>query len=224
MAGDTRFDRVTDIMNECRQLPDIQRFVNSSKRKNKKILIVGSSWQPDEDAYIPWINSRKDVATIIAPHEFDDARIESLRNSINLNVILYSELTRNPELADSADVIIINCFGILSSLYRFADIAYVGGGFGVGIHNINEAAVYGIPVVFGPNYHRFIEAEELIQNQGAISCRSRTEVRETLDSLCDNDEDRERRGNTAGLYIQSRLGASDRIFSTLFPEEKPEEK
>jgi 3-deoxy-D-manno-octulosonic-acid transferase len=133
-AGDTRFDRVSQIMATTVDLPLIDAFKSSAQTT----LIVGSSWGADEDVYMPWLTAHKDIHAIIAPHEFDAARLDQLKQRLGEGTCLYSEYT-----ADKTDVryLIIDCFGLLSSLYRYADVAYVGGGFGAGLHNINEAAV-----------------------------------------------------------------------------------
>lgn len=222
VAGDTRFDRVTDIMRQRRDLPELEELTRRLHSEGKKILVAGSSWEPDEDVYIPWLLSRPDMAAVIAPHEFDAERLESLRSRLGKDCVLYSELTKNPEACTHARFVIVDCFGLLSSIYRFADIAHIGGGFGVGIHNINEAAVYGIPVTFGPNYHRFIEAEEIIATGGAFSVASREEFERHASRLMDNDSDRKGCGEAAGAYIKSKLGASDKVFEAIFRQNDPE--
>lgn len=215
VAGDTRFDRVTDIMQTRRELPEIERFAERMRADGRTMLVVGSSWAPDEAAYTPWLQKRTDVASIIAPHEFDERRLRLLCEPFGDEAILYSELLKHPERAHEVRIVVIDCFGLLSTLYRYADVAYVGGGFGVGIHNINEAAVYGVPVVFGPNYHRFIEAEEMIACEGGISYDSPAQFAPIADRLADDTAERHRRGEAAGAYIRSKLGASDRIYPYL---------
>lgn len=217
VAGDTRFDRVTDIMKQRKELPEIQKFINPLRQNGKIVMVVGSSWQPDEEVYIPWLSRHSEVAAIIAPHEFDSERLRKLLDRFNGEAVLHSELLRNPDAGEGKHILIIDCFGLLSSIYRFADLAYVGGGFGVGIHNINEAAVYGIPVLFGPNYHRFIEAEELIAHEGAFSISGKEDF-DTKASALLEAAPREKMGRNAGEYIHSKLGASDAIARALFPK------
>ena len=216
VAGDTRFDRVTDIMAARRDIPEAEAFAAPDGERAGFIMVVGSSWPEDEDIYVPWLNDRPDVRAIIAPHEFDARRLDKLRARFGSEAVLLSELKDSPALARSARILIVDCFGLLSSLYRFADMAYIGGGFGAGIHNINEAAVYGIPVVFGPNHGRFIEAEEIIRAEGGLDVHNRARFETFANRMLYDPLERQRRGRLAGEYIQSRLGASDRIFSRIF--------
>lgn len=217
VAGDTRFDRVTDIMNTTRDIPALSRFREADGRP---VLIAGSSWPADEEVYFPWLRHNRDrVKAVIAPHEFDAARLEDMRARLGTRSVLLSELEKEPALADSADCVIMDCFGLLSSAYRYGDVAYIGGGFGAGIHNINEAAVYGIPVVFGPRNSKFIEARELISCRGGFSVSGRDSLERTLTPMLDPDV-RHDAGRRAARYIRSKLGATDRIFSRIFPKKK----
>lgn len=213
VAGDTRFDRVTDVMaGTCKiaRGDDMRSFI-----------IFGSSWEADEANYIPWLNANPDVKFIIAPHEFDDARISTLCSSIDGNVMTLSQWEKH--IADKGKVpegvrgIVVDCFGKLASLYRYASVAYIGGGHGAGIHNINEAAVYGIPVVFGSNYHKFKEARDLIALKGAYSVNNGDETAATLDRLLTDEEFRSNAGEIAGRYIADNIGATDRIYTDIFP-------
>lgn len=214
VAGDTRFDRVTDIMRTTRDIPALQAMRDNS---SLPILMAGSSWGADEQYYFPWLCANKGkVRAVIAPHEFDARRLEEMRSALSpLKVVLLSEVESDSAKAAEADCLIIDCFGLLSSAYRYADIAYIGGGFGAGIHNINEAAVYGIPVVFGPNHSRFLEAQGLAEAGGGFPVADARQVSDTLDSLvCDADA-RKAAGEKAAAYIRRNLGATDRILSTL---------
>ena len=151
---------------------------------------------------------------IIAPHEFDDARIKALMGRITRPTVLYSEAgTKN---IAQYDCLIINCFGILSSCYRYANVAYIGGGFGAGIHNLNEAAVYGIPVVFGPNHSKFKEAHDLIECGGGFSIHNDEEFNKIADRLTSDKQFLAQSGSAAGNYIKSHLGATKLIFSEIF--------
>ncbi|MCM1291419.1 MAG: 3-deoxy-D-manno-octulosonic acid transferase [Prevotella sp.] len=215
VAGDTRFDRVTDIMKQRRDLPAFDRWIADVRNSGNHVIVAGSSWEQDENVYLPWLNSDKKVRAIIAPHEFDEGRLDKLRKQCPVRTVLYSELVAEPEKYADARVVIVDCFGLLSSIYRFADIAYIGGGFGVGIHNLNEAAVYGVPIIFGPNYHRFIEAEEIIEAGGGFSVADQNDFENRICTLLD-PATKEKHGKAAGEYIKSKLGASDKIFDEVF--------
>lgn len=209
VCGDTRFDRVTDIMATTKAFPIVENFT-----KGKFTLIIGSSWQPDEDIIIPYFNSHPEMRLIIAPHEFDAERVEALKSRITRKCVLYTE-TNETEAAD-ADCLILNCFGILSSCYRYAQVAHIGGGFGVGIHNINEAAVYGMPVIFGPKYHKFKEAHDLIAAGGAFSIQSAEEFSAKMNKMLSDGTYLADCGTRAKHYIESQLGATKRIYNKIF--------
>lgn len=216
VAGDTRFDRVTDIMRSTKEIPLLDRFTRGGTRLT---FMAGSSWGPDEEVYFPWLKRQGGKPlTVIAPHEFDAARLEAMRRGLEpeMRAVLLSEAEKSPELADKADCLIIDCFGLLSSAYRYADIAYIGGGFGTGIHNINEAAVYGIPVVFGPRHSKFIEARELIEAGGGFSISDARQFAQLMDSKLMKPDYRQAAGKAAGEYIASKLGATDIIYKNLF--------
>lgn len=209
VCGDTRFDRVTDIMATTKSFPIVENFT-----KGKFTLIIGSSWQPDEDIIIPYFNSHPEMRLIIAPHEFDAERVEALKSRITRKCVLYTE-TNETEAVD-ADCLILNCFGILSSCYRYAQVAHIGGGFGVGIHNINEAAVYGMPVIFGPKYHKFKEAHDLIAAGGAFSIQSAEEFSAKMNKMLSDKTYLADCGTRAKHYIESQLGATKRIYNKIF--------
>jgi len=228
VAGDTRFDRVTDVMRSTVDIPGFPGFGEKFSHR----FIAGSSWQADEDIYVPWLNAHEDVAFIIAPHEFNETRLEALRNRLNPPVLLLSEWVREikraktpaggalPETLRGVRGIIIDSFGKLSSLYRYADIAYIGGGFGAGIHNLNEAAVYGMPVVFGPSHAKFKEASDLMACGGGFSISSKEELDEVLTRLVYSPDARKQAGDAAGKYIKDHLGATDMIYNDLFVQHK----
>lgn len=218
VAGDTRFDRVTDIMKTTARIDGIERFNNGEKAT----LIAGSSWEADEEKYVPWINSNPDVTFIIAPHEFNDRRLDALRKSLSGKVMYLSEWEQMHRECDAPRVdnvrgLIVDCFGKLSTLYRYAQMAYIGGGFGAGIHNINEAAVYGIPVIFGPTHKKFKEASDLISLGGGFCCHNPHEVVETLTTLHTNHVILKSAGQIAGEYIKKNLGATDIIYRDITP-------
>ena len=210
VTGDTRFDRVTDILAGCKPFPIVERFVADSRFT----LIIGSSWEPDEDIIIPYFNSHPDMKLIIAPHEFDKVRLQEIIDKIERPVKLYSNATEDNIIGH--DCLIIDCYGILSSCYRYAQVAHIGGGFGVGIHNVNEAAVYGIPVVFGPNFKKFREARELVSREGGFAVAGKEDFNSIMDRFMTDHEYLTRCGNIAGDYIKSRLGATKKIFSHIF--------
>ena len=178
---------------------------------------------------MPWLNAHPEVAFIIAPHEFNETRLEALRNRFSDRVLLLSEWiriikkarkegTELPAWMSKVRGIIVDSFGKLSTLYRFADVAYIGGGFGAGIHNLNEAAVYGMPVIFGPNHQKFKEASDLIACGGGFTVDSRESFDTAINPLMLSQPLREKAGEAAGAYIRSNLGATDRIYSDLFPQ------
>ena len=215
VAGDTRFDRVTDIMKTTRTVDAIERLASS----HRPLMVFGSSWPADEGKYIPWLKSHPEVVAVIAPHEFDSQRLETMRRNLSLSqgdTLLLSEITPDTVLTN-VRAVIVDSFGLLSSLYRYGQIAYVGGGFGVSIHNINEAAVYGIPVIFGPRHQKFREAYGLIDCGGGHTVASAEEFDRIATSLLTDTALRERSGKAAGKYIRDNLGATDTVYSHIFP-------
>lgn len=211
VAGDTRFDRVTDIQRTVRTIPEAEALTADAPFT----IVAGSSWPPDEDLFIPWVMAHPDVRLIIAPHEFDSERLQRLLARFSGSACLLSDAQKHG-LPAGCRCLIIDCFGLLSSLYRYGSAAYVGGGFGVGIHNINEAAVYSIPVAFGPNHHKFKEAADLIACGGAFEVTDAASLTAVLDRLHTDTAARATAGTAAGDYIRRNIGATDRIFSDLF--------
>lgn len=208
VMGDTRFDRVLDIRSSCQEFPLLDQFVD-----HKLTLIMGSSWEPDEDIVLPFFNTHSELKLIIAPHELSEARIETIIKRIQRPIIRYSELTEDN--ASSAACIIIDCYGILASCYRYGNIAYIGGGFGVGIHNINEAAVYGVPVIFGPKYGKFKEAKDLLELKGGFSISSSEEFNQVMEHLIKDKSTLSHHGSIAGKYINDSIGATKKIFDEI---------
>ncbi|MDE6207792.1 MAG: 3-deoxy-D-manno-octulosonic acid transferase [Muribaculaceae bacterium] len=223
VAGDTRFDRVTTIRSNCKALPAIDIF--TANAKGSFTLVAGSSWGRDEAVYFPTLAAMPDVSAIIAPHEFDKSRLDEMLKSLGPEAMLYTDFeqlmksdpTAAAERARSLRFLIVNTFGLLSSIYRYADTAYIGGGFGAGIHNINEAAVYGIPVAFGPRHEKFIEARELIAAGGGFEIKDAASFEATMQGLTSDSEHRHRAAIAAGQYIASKIGATDRICAELIP-------
>lgn len=204
VTGDTRFDRVSDIAAAAKQLPKVASFA-----AGHTTIVVGSSWQPDEALLLPYINEhcKNGVRMIIAPHHVEPDRIKELTSMLKCRYILYSEV-KDDTLMD-ADVLVINTIGILSSIYQYGQVAYIGGGFGVGIHNTLEAAVWGMPVVFGPNYKKFKEACELIECGGAVSITDIESCGNALDSYI---KDNGKAANAAKEYVSTHIGATEIIY------------
>ena len=222
ITGDTRFDRVLQIKDAAKQLPLVESFVSpvaSEAAAQRKCFIVGSSWEPDEDIYIPYF-SDKDWKLIIATHVVSPERVGLLKKRLveqGKKVVLYSEADK-PEVKGTlseADVMIIDCYGLLSSIYRYADVAYVGGGFGVGIHNLPEAAVWSVPVFFGPNNARFQEAQDLKQNGGGLEITNSHDFEQLMNDLIAHPDTIKERGRQAGSYVMNRSGATDKILRSV---------
>lgn len=211
VAGDTRFDRVSDVRKTLKPQPLVEEFI-----KGRPCLLVGSSWPQDESIYIPWLLTHKDVCAVIAPHEFNPERLDALCKRLGSGAVLLSG-ARKSGIPANAEYLIIDCFGLLSSLYAYADVAYVGGGFGAGLHNINEAAAFGHPVVYGPNNRKFKEAADLSEAGGGFCVHSRTEFEAIASKLFSDSAYCSNAGQIAGDYIQNHLGATDTIMRDLFP-------
>ena len=216
VAGDTRFDRVAHVREQAKDFPVRDKMTQGCPFT----LVMGSSWPPDEDIVIPYFNAHPGMKLIIAPHEFDRERLDALLGKLKRKAGLYS--TTRAEDAHELDCLVIDCFGILSSVYRYGQMAYVGGGFGSGIHNVNEAAVYGIPVVFGPKYDKFLEAIELIAAGGGFSVNDAGSFAKVMDDMLTDEALLKRSSRVAGQYIQSHLGATDMILDDLFGKGKME--
>jgi len=210
IAGDTRFDRVFEISKKKKEIPLIKEFVD-----NKFVFIAGSTWEKDEKIIFNYINTKEqeDVKFIIAPHEIKLENINRIKNLSQKKAILFSEA--NTDNVKDASVLIIDNIGILSSLYFHTDIAYVGGGFGAGIHNTLEAAVFGIPLIFGPKYHKFDEAKELINRKSAFSISNENEFASIVNKLIANNDFRNQAGDRAKKYITENVGASDKILDII---------
>lgn len=209
-VGDTRFDRVADIASNAKELPIVQLF-----KSDKKVLVAGSSWPNDEEILLSYFNQNKDIKLIIAPHEIHEEHLQSIISKLKRPYLRYSQATT--ENISEADCLIIDCFGLLSSIYRYGEIAYIGGGFGVGIHNILEAAVYGIPVIFGPNYKKFQEAVDLIELGGAFSIADYTGFSRLMsDLLVDNSSLYTSSAAVSNDYSQRNRGATIKVLDIIF--------
>lgn len=205
VTGDTRFDRVIDIRNQAKSLPLAAALTGDSRT-----IVAGSTWPPDEEILIPYFNRHPELKLIIAPHEVNEERLRSIEQRLKRPALRYSQAT--PESSAQTDCLIIDGYGLLSSLYRYATLAYVGGGFGVGIHNVPEAAVYGVPVFFGPNNQRFREARDLINEGGSFEVTSADDFQAQADRLLADERALAKSGQAAGDYIRRNSGATEAIF------------
>ena len=209
VVGDTRFDRVVKIAEQAHLLPLVATFVEDGK----KIFIAGSSWGPDEAVYMSYFNTHPGWKLIVASHEVNEERIKNIEEQLRGYCVRYTQATM--EQVRSAKCLIIDCFGLLSSIYRYGNVAYVGGGFGVGIHNVLEAAVYGIPVFFGPNNYKFQEAQQLKACGGGIEIASENDFDKKMSQIDNDAEYAKKAGEAAGAYVSQNAGASARIFKVL---------
>jgi 3-deoxy-D-manno-octulosonic-acid transferase len=208
LAGDTRFDRVRRISGTARDIPQIEQF-----RGGEKLFLAGSSWKKDEEIIAQYINRYPDrMKWVFAPHEPEKSNIDRLEKMLDVKVVRFSVFT--PESVD-ARVLIIDNIGMLSSAYKYARIAAIGGGFGKGIHNILEPACWSIPVIFGPNYSKFREAVELISQKGALSFDSFESFSAIMDSLVSDELFYNKAADTAGLYIDKNTGATATILKEI---------
>ena len=208
-TGDTRFDRVAKILEQARQLPLVDAFVEG----DRKVFVVGSSWGDDEAVYMPFFNAHNEWKLIIASHEVKEERIASIMSQYGGVCVRYSTATMDE--ARNADCLIVDCYGLLSSIYRYGSMAFVGGGFGAGIHNVLEAAVYGIPVFFGPNNRKFQEAQQLKACGGGIEVIATCDFSEKMDAFASDEALLEYAGKAAGDLVSTNAGATARIFEHL---------
>ena len=206
ITGDTRFDRVMTIKSLAKELPIVESFVKGSE----KVFVAGSSWGPDEDVFIPYFNKHKDWKLIIAPHVIGEVHLKQILSKLQRNTVRFTQTT--PEEAATADCLLIDCFGLLSSIYNYGTVAYIGGGFGVGIHNTLEAAVWNMPVIIGPNNKKFDEAQGLMQAVGCFEIHDAAEF-ETLMNRFDTDKAfLKDSSEKAGQFVKGQAGATDRIL------------
>jgi 3-deoxy-D-manno-octulosonic-acid transferase len=214
VVGDTRFDRVLQIKEASKQLPIVERFVKGTPEEPKKVFVAGSSWQPDEEIFLKYFNNHRDWKLIVAPHVIGEDHLKFIFSLIkDKKVVRYTQATED-NMAD-ADVLIIDCFGLLSSVYHYGDVAYVGGGFGVGIHNVLEAAVWGMPVLFGPNNKHFAEAQGLLQSGGGIEIEDYETFSLIMSQLSDDSAYYGTCGQEAGAFVQSLAGATKKVLSSV---------
>ena len=228
ISGDTRFDRVLTIANNFSAIATIENFIG-----NSKVIVAGSTWLEDDKELQHYAKNHPEIKFIIAPHDVQQSRIDECVG-LYKNVVLYSKLivgsghlAEQPEIANmtqtvsnqlsTTNILIVNNIGLLSQLYHYATICYVGGGFGDdGVHNVLEAAVYNKPVVFGPVYEKFIEATELLDNGGAFSVDNALELEQQLDNLLSDDMAYKKASNNAGNYVRSKIGATKQVIDFIY--------
>lgn len=222
VVGDTRFDRVLQIKEAAKQLPICEAFrtgVASSQSADVphhdfKVFVAGSSWPPDENIFIPFFNEHKDWRLLIAPHVIAEEHLKLILSLIKgKKVVRYTQTT--PEEAAEADVLIIDCFGLLSSMYNYGDVAYIGGGFGVGIHNTLEAAVWNMPVIFGPNNKKFQEAQGLLKSDGGFEINTNEDFSGLMSSLMNDETFLNQAGDKAGAFVAHLAGATDKVLASV---------
>ena len=212
VTGDTRFDRVLDVRNQARELSPVEHFVCEGGKEKRLTLVAGSSWPQDEEILIPYFNEHPEMKLIIAPHEIHREHLMYIESLLKRPSVRLSDVFHDQSLAEGKDCLIVDSFGLLSSIYRYGTIAYIGGGFGAGIHNTLEAAVYGIPVLFGPKYHKFKEAKDLIKVGGGFSVSDKQSFCEKMDELLTYHEVLEAAGESAGQFVNGNAGATDKIL------------
>lgn len=210
IVGDTRFDRVLQIKEAAKQLPIVKAF-----KQDAKVFVAGSSWQPDEEIFIKYFNEHRDWKLIIAPHVIGEDHLQQIEKLLEgRKVIRYSGLSGDSGDLGEAEVLIIDCFGLLSSIYHYGDVAYVGGGFGVGIHNLLEAAVWDVPVFFGPNNERFQEAQALKQS-GGFEITNYNDFERLMNRFITDEAYLKAQGQLAGQYVKGKAGATWLILSSV---------
>ena len=208
VTGDTRFDRVLQIQKASKHLPLIENFV-----QGKHLFVAGSSWPSDEEIFVSFFNARSDWK-MIAPHVVSEEHLQQLEQQVEGQTIRYSKAT--PESVAEADCLLIDCYGLLSSVYHYADVTYVGGGFGVGIHNVLEAAVWGVPVIFGPNNQRFQEAQDLMVAGGGFEVDCKAHFDALMDEFIEAPWRVQVAGEKSTEYVKSQVGATDKVLDKVF--------
>ncbi len=206
IVGDTRFDRVYEICQNRKEFPIVKAFV-----QDQPTLMIGSAWQKDIDVIAPFINSfDQPLKIVIASHEIDQATIEKMKNVFEKKSINYSQANEQNIL--DKDILFIDNIGMLSSLYQYAEFVHIGGAFGKGLHNTLEAATYGVPIFFGPNYTRFQEAIDLVNIKGGFSIQNTTEFSQKFTELYKNKDLHQQTCNITTEYVQQNLGATQKII------------
>jgi len=211
ISGDTRFDRVIEIANSNTHLEKIQDFINKNQ-----VIVAGSTWTEDDEELDHYANTHAEIKFIIVPHAIDEDRIAEC-SRLYKNSVLFSQISHHKPLASNANVLIIDNVGMLSTLYRYATVCYVGGAFGDdGVHNVLEAAVYEKPVVFGPEFNKYIEATELIDSGGGISIENALELEKVLNELLKENDDYKKACFNAGDYVKRKSGATKTILHYIY--------
>ena len=205
IAGDTRFDRVVDLASQAKQIPLVEAFVKGAS----KVIVAGSSWPKDEELLVKYLRLHPEVKLILVPHEIHDGHIAGISKLLDGKFVRYTDATE--ESVSSTNCLVVNTIGMLSSIYQYGQLAYIGGGFGVGIHNTLEAAVWNVPVLFGPNYQKFREARELIAIGGAFSIGYYEILEAQMDKLLAENS----AGKIAGEYVRNNTGATAMILKSL---------
>ena len=220
VVGDTRFDRVLQIKEAGKHLPIVESFTGfdfksiNSKQSRRRVFVAGSSWLPDEQIFLKYFDEHDDWKLIIAPHVIDEGHLAEIRKLItNKRMVRYT--TTNEEEAKDADVLIIDCFGLLSSIYFYCDVAYVGGGFGVGIHNVLEAAVWQRPVIFGPNNKHFAEAQGLMKSGGGFEITGYDSFCAIMNRLSADSDYLKECGDKASAFVRDKSGATERVIANI---------
>ena len=214
VVGDTRFDRVLQIKEAAKQLPVVEAF-----KQDYKVFVAGSSWPPDEEIFIKYFNEHKDWKLIIAPHVIGEDHLQQIEKLLEgRKVIRYTEAEKQFKAQSSkfkvSEVLIINCYGLLSSIYHYGDVAYVGGGFGVGIHNLLEAAVWDVPVFFGPNNQKFQEAQAL-KHSGGFEIHDYEEFARMMDRFAAEPDFLKEQGVKAGHFVKGQAGATQKVMASV---------
>lgn len=209
LMGDSRFDRVNSLLNQNNEIKNIKEFIG-----DKICLVAGSTWKEDESIMINSINDNNDLAWIIAPHQINKKQIKKFQDKLKCESIIHSNLNQNN--ITTAKVLIIDSIGLLTRLYSYSDISYVGGGMGnSGLHNILEPAIFKNPILIGKNYLNFPEAKNLIAENGAVSVKDAKEFKRILNELIENKRERIKMGEINFNYIKSNLGTTKNVISYL---------
>ena len=230
ITGDTRFDRVMSIKSQAKQLPIVEAFVRGTEclpssdaqpPSPSKVFVAGSSWPLDEDIFIKYFDEHPEWKLIIAPHVIGEDHLKQILGMTKRKVVRYTQVdansqisTLNPQLGN-ADILIIDCFGLLSSIYRYGDVAYIGGGFGVGIHNTLEAAVWDMPVVFGPNNKKFQEAQDLKACGGGFEIANYEEFEQLMERFASDEAFLKESGSNAGHFVKDQAGATEKVLASV---------
>ena len=230
ITGDTRFDRVMSIKSQAKQLPIVEAFVGGTEcppssdtlhPSSSKVFVAGSSWPLDEDIFIKYFDEHPEWKLIVAPHVIGEDHLKQILGMTKRKVVRYTQMETNSQLStlnsqlSNADILIIDCFGLLSSIYRYGDVAYIGGGFGVGIHNTLEAAVWNMPVVFGPNNKKFQEAQDLKACGGGFEITNYEEFEQLMERFVSDEAFLNESGSNAGHFVKDQAGATEKVLASV---------